>query len=248
VKEAVALLHDLLANSKFDEQQVEAEKEAVYRQATCTQCPKTVVVEALHYRSFEDHFLGQPVRGIRENVHNIKADQVQAFHKQYYIGSNIVVSGAGNVDHQQLSDAVSETFGKLPQSSAGAIANANQPYFTAGLTFMRDDEQKNTSAGVGLLAPGYTHPDFLGMRFLKRLLGKYRVDKYTGAHLNSPYLQYNTMHARLGSYPDILMHEPFYYPYSDVGLFGNFQCGNDVFNNQLIFMTQSILTEYASRV
>jgi hypothetical protein len=79
-------------------------------------------------------------------------------------------------------------------------------------------------------------------------LGKYRVDKYTGAHLNSPELQYNFMHQNLAAYPDILVHEPFYFPYSDVGLFGNFIFGNEVFNNQHLFMTQVILTEFSSRV
>jgi len=43
------------------------------------------------------------------------------------------------------------------------------------------------------------------MQLLKRIIGKYRVDKFTGAHLNSPELQYNTYHERLAAYPDILV-------------------------------------------
>lgn len=83
---------------------------------------------------------------------------------------------------------------------------------------------------------------------LKRIIGKYRVDKFTGAHLNSPELQYNFYHEKLATYPDILVNEPFYFPYGDVGLFGNFIFGNEVFNNQYLFMTQVILTEFGNRV
>ena len=82
----------------------------------------------------------------------------------------------------------------------------------------------------------------------KRIMGSYRVDKYTGAHLNSPHLQYNSFHTWLGNFPDILVHEPFYFPYSDSGLFGNFLYGNEVFNHQLLFSSQFIMSDYASSV
>lgn len=184
--QAVNFLGEILINSTFDEQQVEAEKDSIHRRTTCTKDIKTAAIEAFHYTSFRDHFIGQPVRGIRENVHNITAEQVRAFHKQNYVGSNIVVSAAGNVDINRLTELVNNTFGKLPQTAAAEIANSAQPYFTPSVMFMRDDELPNTSAAVGFLAPGYTHADFYGMRLLKRIIGKYRVDKFTGAHLNSP--------------------------------------------------------------
>jgi processing peptidase subunit beta len=164
LEQAVNYLSEILVNSTFDEQQIEAEKDGIYKAATCTKDIKTASMEAIHYTSFRDHFLGQPVRGIRENIHNITADQVRNFHKQYYVGSNIVVSGAGNIDINQLTNLVSNTFGKLPQTSPGEVANSEQPYFTPSLLFARDDEILNTSSAVAFVGPGYTHPDFYGMR------------------------------------------------------------------------------------
>jgi processing peptidase subunit beta len=164
LEQAVNYLGEILINSTFDEQQVEAEKDSIHKSSICTKDLKTAAMEAIHYTSFRDHFLGQPVRGIRENIHNITADQVRNFHRQHYVGSNIVVSAAGNVDIKRLTDLVNNTFGKLPQTSAGEVANSSQPYFTPSVMFMRDDEIPNTSAAIAFRAPGYTDPDFYGMR------------------------------------------------------------------------------------
>jgi hypothetical protein len=86
------------------------------------------------------------------------------------------------------------------------------------------------------------------MHYFTKIIGEYRVDKYTGAHLNSTHLQYNTFHNALGSYPDIIIHKPFYIPYSDTGLVGNFIFGNEIFNREMLLMTQNMLSCYASQV
>jgi hypothetical protein len=56
------------------------------------------------------------------------------------------------------------------------------------------------------------------------------------------------MHGYLGDFPDIIAHEPYYHAYSDVGLFGSFLYGNELFTNQMLFGSQFILTDYASNV
>lgn len=73
LEKAVSYLSEILINSSFDEQQVEAEKEGIHRNATCMKDIKTAALEAIHYTSFRDHIIGQPVRGIRENIQNITA-------------------------------------------------------------------------------------------------------------------------------------------------------------------------------
>jgi processing peptidase subunit beta len=98
---------------------VEAEKEALFKSATSISDPKRVTLENTHFTSFRDHYLGQPVNGIRENIFSITADQVRQFHTQHYVGENIVVSAAGDVDFNKLTELVNNTFGKLSRNSAG---------------------------------------------------------------------------------------------------------------------------------
>jgi hypothetical protein len=86
------------------------------------------------------------------------------------------------------------------------------------------------------------------MHYFKRIIGEYRIDKYTGANLNTPHLQYNSFHNILGSFPDISVHQPFYIPYSDTGIFGNFIFGNEIFNREMLLMTQNMMSVYAQQV
>jgi len=82
---------------------------------------------------------------------------------------------------------------------------------------------------VAFQAPSWNDPDFFAMNYFKRIIGEYRCDKYTGAHLNSAHLQYNSFHTYLGNYPDMILHKPFYFAYSDTALFGNFIYGNEMY-------------------
>lgn len=56
------------------------------------------------------------------------------------------------------------------------------------------------------------------------------------------------MHDYLGRYPDISLHKCVYYPYEDTAIFGNYFHGNEVFGYQMLYLSQFILTEYASYV
>lgn len=56
---------------------------------------------------------------------------------------------------------------------------------------MRDDEQANLNVGVFFDVPSWDSPDCLPLHFFKHIVGDYRADKYTGAHLNNSDRQYN---------------------------------------------------------
>lgn len=87
VTKAVEFLGDILLNSVYNKQQLEAEKEGVYRNAVENHRDQyKTTVEAVHYTAYRDHFISQPVHGIRENLHNITAEQVQQFHRDNYVG------------------------------------------------------------------------------------------------------------------------------------------------------------------
>jgi len=191
--------------------------------------------------------MGQPVLGIRENIGTITRDQIVEFHKTHYIGPNVVVVGAGNVNHEEFTSAVENTFGRLPNQipSGLEVKNTEKPCFTPSMLFMRDDEMANVNVGSFFHAPGWTHEDYYSMLMFQSLLGEYTSDRYTGAHLNTPDRQYSTIHKLLGDLPDLTIQKCFYKPYSDTGLIGNYFHGNEVHGYQMLFMGQLVLSDYA---
>jgi processing peptidase subunit beta len=106
----------------------------------------------------------------------------------------------------------------------------------------------NSAFAIAFEAPSWNDPDFFAMQYFKRIIGEYRCDKFTGEHLNSAHLQYNSFHTYLGNYPDMILHQPFYFPYSDTGLFGNFIYGNEMYTPEMSVVTQNQMSIYAQYV
>ena len=106
----------------------------------------------------------------------------------------------------------------------------------------------NTAFAVAFEAPSWNYPDYFAMQYFKRIIGEYRCDKFTGEHLNSAHLQYNSFHTYLGNYPDMILHQPFYFAYSDTGLFGNFIYGNEMYSPEMAVVTQNQMSIYAQYV
>lgn len=245
---AVEFLSDVVMNPLLNKNQVEAEKAEIYRQSAENHRDQMdVTLESAHYTSYRDHFIGQPVLGIRENIANITQEQIKEFHANNYVASNMVLVGAGNVKAEELGNAASKVLGKLPNVTASQ-KNLEKPYFTPSTMFMRDDEMSNVNIGVFLNAPTWKDPEFFAMKIIQALLGEYQASKHTGAHLNSAKRQYSTLHEYLGSYPDVTLHKCLYFPYEDTALFGNYLYGNEIFGYQMLYVTQSVLTEYASHI
>ena len=66
--------------------------------------------------------------------------------------------------------------------------------------------------------------------------------------MNTPKLQYNSFHTELGNLADVIMHKPYYFAYSDTGIFANFIFGNEVFNRNMSLMAQNHMSTYAQQV
>jgi len=89
VGHALCLFSDMLQNSQFNAQQVEAEREVVTRsQMELSRDQLETTLENLYYTSFRDHQMGQPVRGIRENVNNITQNDLNEWVNNFCVGKN----------------------------------------------------------------------------------------------------------------------------------------------------------------
>lgn len=132
------LLSQVVLQPAFDPVQVEALKATLHKNASSMD-PYTISTESAHYTAFRDHYLGQPASGNKDVVYSITADQVKQFHEANYVGKNIVVSGAGNINPETFATEVGSHFGALPASRSTEVPNADQPYFTPSLLYQRDD-------------------------------------------------------------------------------------------------------------
>jgi predicted Zn-dependent peptidase len=79
------------------ERQVVIEEIAMYEDE-----PSDKVHDVLADAVFGDHPLGRPIIGTAAVVASVPVDAIAAYHDSRYVGSNLVVAAAGNVDHDEL--------------------------------------------------------------------------------------------------------------------------------------------------
>lgn len=204
VAEAFELLGKVYSVTSFDANQVEAERESIYREIIELQRDQLAsTLESSYYTAFRQDQFGQPTLGIRENASTISADDISSFVQKYFVGSKVVVVASGDVEHSQIEGLTQKTFGGLQSGQGVELPNSKAPLFTPSLMFMRDDEMANINVGVFFEAPNYSHEDSYALRFYQAIMGDYRADQHTGENLNATDRQYNTLHTLLGDLPDV---------------------------------------------
>lgn len=111
VSKGVKLLGDIVCNSKLDNSELELVKEQISQEHEENHKNyMETTIENVHYNAFRDHMMGQPMKGDRDNVHNINQDHVREFHRANYYGDNLVVVGVGNINHEEFVNQVNNNF------------------------------------------------------------------------------------------------------------------------------------------
>ena len=101
VETALDLMTDMVFAPSFDD--LDNEREVVLEEiAMYEDTPQELVHDLFSEAVFDDHPLGRPVIGTRKVLSSITREEVARFHHTAYVGANIVVAGAGNLEHEHL--------------------------------------------------------------------------------------------------------------------------------------------------
>jgi predicted Zn-dependent peptidase len=135
------------------EREVVLEEIAMYEDA-----PQDLVHDLISEAVFGDHALGRPVIGTAEVISTISADTVARYHATKYVPGNIVVSAAGNVDHDELLGLLESALGRRPaEASSGPIVRT--PLVEAPPPRLRFQRKDTEQYHVCLGAPGISRSD-----------------------------------------------------------------------------------------
>jgi len=82
---AFDLLADMLANPRFDEDDLKREQSVIIEEMKMIEdTPDELLGELLNAAYFPDHSLGRPIEGTVETVSNFNSEKTSAFHTQNY--------------------------------------------------------------------------------------------------------------------------------------------------------------------
>jgi predicted Zn-dependent peptidase len=140
------------------ERQVVIEEIAMYEDE-----PSDKVHDVLASAIFGDHPLGRPIIGRAEVISSVPVPEIAAYHDGRYVASNVVVAGAGSVDHDKLVGLVEEACG-VGDGPAAAPEPAGNGASPQARFHVKQTEQFHLCLG----APGMARAD--ERRFAGRVL------------------------------------------------------------------------------
>lgn len=138
VEMAVSLLGDILQNPLFEEEELLRERDVICQEILASEDqPEDVVFDLAQGLAFPDQSVGRPVMGTLDTVSKFTIGDLTDFMKTHYIASNMVLSAAGAVDHDEFVGFAEAHFSGLssgitrvldPVVYGGGIANAQQDF------------------------------------------------------------------------------------------------------------------------
>ena len=154
---AVDVMTDMVFAPTFAE--LDAEREVVLEEiAMYEDTPQELVHDLFSEAVFGDQPLGRPVIGTREVIANVSRRALAAYHRSMYVGGNVVVAAAGNLQHNEVVRLV-ERAQQRPEDTPPKGVRVRRPLVTPpppGLRFQqKDTEQYHVCVG----APGISRSD-----------------------------------------------------------------------------------------
>lgn len=100
---AADLLFDVLANPALRPEDVDAERLVITEELIAAyDTPDDVVFISLYDALFDGHPLAREVLGNPETIDAMTSEHIRAFHNEWYTPANLVISAAGDIDHDRL--------------------------------------------------------------------------------------------------------------------------------------------------
>lgn len=164
----VDILHDILANSVFDQQELEREQHVILQEiGAAHDTPDDLVFDLFQSAAYAGQPIGRSILGTPETVSNFKRSDLREYLNTFYCGPGMVFSAAGHISHDELVGQAESTFGKFPASNAPEPPPA---IYTGGEVILNRDIQE-AQIVLGFQGRAYQARDFYASQLLAMVLG-----------------------------------------------------------------------------
>lgn len=172
LKEDVALageiLADILQNSLFEQEELDREQQVIVQEiGAARDNPDDHVFDLFQSAAYPGQPIGRTILGTVESVKSFGPEAIRAYMDRNYVGDQMVVCAAGNVDHDQLVDIANDRFSGLRSNGAPAPLKAH--YIGGEERLLSDHEQAHIV--LGLEGRAYNSDGFYAAQILASVLG-----------------------------------------------------------------------------
>jgi predicted Zn-dependent peptidase len=165
------VLSDMLLNANFDPAEIEKERKVIIEELHQTlDSPPDLVNEDINAVLWGSQPVGRDIGGSDETVGSISREDLLNYMKQYYLPADMVVSVAGNIEHDEVVKLVEDTLGQLPAGERPVARPAKTIEGGPLLhVYFKETEQANLCLAVPSL--NYTDPRRYVLSMMDTIMG-----------------------------------------------------------------------------
>jgi zinc protease len=174
-EQGLDVLADAVRHPSFDADELGREREVILEELrSARDLPSREVSRRLFDRAFDRHPYRRPVIGFQETITGFTRADVLAFYEKWYVPRNMVLSVVGDIDTQEVLDAVRRQFGDWAPKGEPPIEMTRTPEepqvgFRAAVAA---DSIHEVHLSLGFHVPAVTHDDVPPLDVLALLLGQ----------------------------------------------------------------------------
>ena len=167
---ALDVLADLVLNPVFASTEIERERGVILEEIKIDEDNPDVLVHELFTQNFwKDHPLGKPILGTTKTVGSLDQQKLIDYHIGRFRGGNMVFSAAGNLEHDQFVEAVSQKFTSLPPGEPAY--EMQTPQASARILLQNKKSLEQVQLCMGVPAPRITDDNRFATLILNTVLG-----------------------------------------------------------------------------
>ncbi|HTB96725.1 MAG TPA: pitrilysin family protein [Terracidiphilus sp.] len=162
---ALDVLADLVLNPTFTTGDIERERGVILEEIKIDEDNPDVLVHELFTQNFwKDHPLGKPILGTTATVGKLDQPKLFDYHGARFLGSNMIFSAAGNLEHDQFVESVAQKFSAVPLGQA--IQEEQAPDASARIILRNKKSLEQVQICLGVPSPSITD----GNRYITLIL------------------------------------------------------------------------------
>lgn len=128
IEKAFDLMSDMLSEPRFLAQDLEAEQNVIIEEMKMTEdVPEEQLGEIFNAALFPDNGLGKPITGTAESVRTFNAERTREYFERTFTPENLIITAAGNVDHEKIVELSKNIFGSRERGTAGESLKFAKP-------------------------------------------------------------------------------------------------------------------------
>jgi predicted Zn-dependent peptidase len=165
---ALDILSDILQHPLYSEEELERERDVILQEIAATRdSPDDTVYDLALDAAFPDQPLGRPILGTPESVVSVTSADLRNFLASRYRADRMVLSAAGNVEHEALVRHAEALFGGLHSGEASDPA----PACYVGGTRLSAKPFEQAHVIMAFEGPSWHRPEFYAAQVFSGLFG-----------------------------------------------------------------------------